>query len=143
MNDEPEELNDADTEAGFDENPLAILKAQAEQLDYPTLRAAQNYLSQLLQQREKDARKQALQEMRAVAEQYGLSLKEIVQGQGSTTSAKTGSTKSKIPPKYRHPEDTAKTWAGRGRKPNWVQAWEEAGGDLETLRIPEAQRSEA
>lgn len=35
--------------------------------------------------------------------------------------------------KYRHPENSAQTWAGRGKRPRWVNEWVSAGGSLEAL----------
>lgn len=35
---------------------------------------------------------------------------------GARTSAAKG---SKVPPKYRNPDDYDQTWAGRGRQPRW------------------------
>ena len=77
-------------------------------------------------------------EDKEVAERYGLNLNEIVQGGGQ----KQGSTKRKVPPKFRHPDDSSKTWTGRGRKPKWVQAWEDEGGSIEDLRITESEATE-
>lgn len=37
-------------------------------------------------------------------------------------------------PKYRSPKGD-KTWSGRGRRPNWVKAYTDAGGKLEELEI--------
>jgi DNA-binding protein H-NS len=37
--------------------------------------------------------------------------------------------------KYRHPEDSALTWSGRGRKPRWVVEFLAKGGKIESLAI--------
>lgn len=76
-----------------------------------------------------DARKKA--EARAAAEalakEAGYSLSELMEA---------GSTKgSKGTPKYAHPENSAQTWTGRGRKPKWLEEHLAAGGDLEALAI--------
>ncbi|WP_072387076.1 H-NS family nucleoid-associated regulatory protein [Hyphomicrobium sp. CS1BSMeth3] len=41
----------------------------------------------------------------------------------------------KIPPKYRHPKDKTKTWAGRGVHPTWVTEYLKGGGKLDSLLI--------
>lgn len=41
---------------------------------------------------------------------------------------------AKVEPKYRDPK-TGETWAGRGRKPAWVEAHMQAGGGIEDLAI--------
>lgn len=102
-------------------------------LDMNDLDKAKRVIEREHKKRERDARKQAQAEMKAVAEKYGVSLHEIVANQGKST-AKNG-TQNKIPPKFRHPEDDNKTWTGRGRRPHWVQDWLDEGGDLEDLRI--------
>ena len=34
---------------------------------------------------------------------------------------------SKSPPKFRHPDDPALTWTGRGKSPRWITELEQAG----------------
>jgi DNA-binding protein H-NS len=75
------------------------------------------------ERRKADARSAA---EKAVKE-YGFSLEELV------GSGKRGAAKSV--PRYRHPENSSKTWTGRGRKPSWVIAHIEGGGALEDLAI--------
>jgi DNA-binding protein H-NS len=81
-----------------------------------------------LKKRRKDEVKQAQKELRTVAERYGFSLTELLSAQ----PAKAGPAKGGV--KYRHPEDSGKTWSGRGRKPAWVKDWEGAGRSLDELR---------
>lgn len=45
---------------------------------------------------------------------------------------KTG---TKLPPKYRNPENPSQTWTGRGRTPLWVNEALQKGMSLEDLRI--------
>jgi len=135
------------TETAF-ENPtseetvLEAIQEQLEQLDLDGLKRVEKALEQERKRREKEARKQAQQEIREVAQRYGLGIDDLL-AHVDTAKGSKGKRKSqgKIPPKFRHPDDSSKTWTGRGRKPKWVQAWEEAGGDIETLRIPESERS--
>ena len=73
--------------------------------------------------RKADARR-AVEE---TAKQYGLSLSEIL-----TQPQPKG---SKGLPKYANPFNADQTWTGRGRKPNWVVAHIEKGGDVNELAI--------
>lgn len=41
----------------------------------------------------------------------------------------------KIAPKYRHPKERTKTWAGRGVQPAWVAEYVKGGGKLTDLLI--------
>ena len=53
------------------------------------------------------------QELTALAEKHGFTLRELVGGRG----------KGKVvAPKYANPDDPSQTWAGRGRKPLWLVA---------------------
>ncbi|BAU58059.1 H-NS histone family protein [Halorhodospira halochloris] len=110
---------------------LEKIEHAVQHLDLNELDTAKRVIEREHKQREKEARKQAQAEMKAVAEKYGVSLHEIVAGQTKSS----GGSKGKVPPKYCHPEDPDKTWTGRGRRPHWVQNWLDAGGDLEDLRI--------
>jgi DNA-binding protein H-NS len=71
-------------------------------------------------------RKEALAALEATAGEHGFALSELVDG---------AKTKSKSPPKYRHPENAELTWSGRGRKPKWFSELPEAGRTPEDLEI--------
>ena len=45
--------------------------------------------------------------------------------------------RSKVKPVYHNPDNTAQTWAGRGRAPTWVAEAEAKHGGRDALRIPE------
>ena len=42
---------------------------------------------------------------------------------------------SKLPPKFRHPDDPNLTWAGRGAQPRWMRDAIAAGADIESFRV--------
>ena len=127
-----------DEQQQINDEALQAIQEELDRMDYPGLQSAQKVIADALKRREKEARQQAQRELKEVAERYGLNLNEIVQGGGQ----KQGSTKRKVPPKFRHPDDSSKTWTGRGRKPKWVQAWEDEGGSIEDLRITESEATE-
>ncbi|MDD2658237.1 MAG: H-NS histone family protein [Methylococcales bacterium] len=41
----------------------------------------------------------------------------------------------KVPVKYRHPEESEKTWTGRGVMPTWLQALIKAGHDRSEFEV--------
>ena len=43
----------------------------------------------------------------------------------------------KVAVKYRHPDDTEKTWTGRGVMPKWLQALLETGHDRSEFEVQE------
>ena len=73
-------------------------------------------------QRMTEARKAA----EAAAKKYGYVLGDLVGGARKPR---------KSAPKYRNPEDPAKTWTGRGRQPGWIKDALKAGKSLEDMAI--------
>lgn len=80
---------------------------------------------------EKEKRVAALNAMREIAKDHGVSLEEMVKLASGSVSMSTSS----LPAKYRDPENPANTWTGRGRKPKWLVAALENGDDLKKFEI--------
>jgi DNA-binding protein H-NS len=51
--------------------------------------------------------------------------------------------RGKVAPKYRNPENSAETWAGRGLKPRWLTAAIKSGKKLEDFSISGAGKDGA
>lgn len=64
---------------------------------------------------DREDRKAALAAAEAAARDAGYSLDDLIGGKSPKASG------AKNPPKYRDPE-TGKTWSGRGRRPDWINA---------------------
>jgi len=81
----------------------------------------------------------ALERIVALARENAVSAEQIAEALkggrarkgGRGAPAKAG---SKVPPKYRNPNNPAQTWTGRGRSPQWV-ADLRAAGSLEGALI--------
>ena len=71
---------------------------------------------------------EARAKVEAFARELGYSLAELV---GSDAKPK----RAPVAPKYRHPENPALTWSGRGRKPQWFMDALEAGKTPEDMAI--------
>jgi DNA-binding protein H-NS len=95
----------------------------------------------------------ALAQIVQIAHSAGLSAADITAALGSKTKGKKVAVKAvgtkapkakratagkKVAPKYRDPANSANTWTGRGRMPQWVQALN-AAGTLATAQIPAAE----
>ena len=71
---------------------------------------------------------EARAEVETLARELGFSLTELV-----GTNVKT--TRAPAPAKFRHPENPALTWSGRGRKPRWFVDALSAGKTEDELTI--------
>lgn len=82
--------------------------------------------------REKDRmRKEALAAARAAAEEHGFTLDDLLK---DTNRSKAPGRRT-VKAKYRHPENPAFTWAGRGRRPAWLEEELAKGKSLEDFKI--------
>ena len=70
----------------------------------------------------------AREQVEALAKKLGYTLAELTEGKAKPNRAPTM-------PKYRHPENPALTWSGRGRKPQWFVEVMAAGIKVEDLAI--------
>ena len=71
---------------------------------------------------------EARAKVEALARELGYSLTELV-------GTETKSSRAPAAAKYRHPENPALTWSGRGRKPQWFVEALAAGKTAENLAI--------
>ena len=74
--------------------------------------------------RQKDEARRVLDEK---AREMGFKLDDLLGG-GLKRKGKSS------PVRYRHPENMALTWTGRGRRPNWIVAALEEGRTLEEMK---------
>ena len=98
-----------------------------EALSLPELKKMQKDIAKAISTFEDRQKAEARAKVEAFARDLGYSLAELVGPEMKTTRAPA-------PPKYRHPENPALTWSGRGRKPQWFVDALAAGttaGDLE------------
>ena len=70
----------------------------------------------------------ALAAVERLAREKGFSLTELV-------GANVKATRAPVPPKFRHPENPALTWSGRGRRPLWFVDALAAGKTEDDLTI--------
>lgn len=81
---------------------------------------------QALLARQNQERKQVIAEIQALAESAGLTVTTLEAGK---------TTRSKVAPKYRNPDQPTQTWRGRGVKPRWLAALVAAGHDPQEFLI--------
>ena len=94
------------------------------------LRDLQQQIPVELKRREVQDKVKILNEARAFVKARGYALEDLL---GKDVKAKGPTGKVKV--KYRHPNNTALEWTGRGRQPKWVAEWLSAGGKLDALTV--------
>jgi DNA-binding protein H-NS len=83
---------------------------------------------EIVSRREQD-RERVLTQMRELAESIGMSLEELLRQERGRAPRPAAAASAK----YRHPENAALTWAGRGKRPQWINEWLAAGRTLDEL----------
>lgn len=96
------------------------------------LQELQTILSNEIQKRQKDSRREAITKILNIAATHGISLEELVKSQLPKATKKTS---NPIPIKYRHPEDSKLEWTGRGRQPQWIKDWNAANKSIDALLV--------
>ena len=83
-----------------------------------------------------------IEEFRQLAREAGLTVTltkigggESRRGRRSQERAEGDGRRRGVTPKYRNPDNPAETWAGRGRKPKWVEDQLTTGRQLSDMRI--------
>lgn len=71
-------------------------------------------------------------EIDAMLDKEGLSIDDVY---GGRAGKRTSGGRSKGPAKFRHPENPAKTWSGRGRQPVWYKEAIAAGKSPEDMHV--------
>jgi DNA-binding protein H-NS len=105
---------------------MADLDLQA--LSLSELKKMQKDVARAISTFEDRQKAEARAKVEALARDLGYSLAELV---GTETRA----TRAPAVAKYRHPENAALTWSGRGRKPQWFIEALEAGKTTSDLAI--------
>lgn len=82
-------------------------------------------------------KKAAIAAAQKAAREHGFALDEITDANKPAKAVKPKK-KAKVAsatPKYRHPENPAVTWSGKGRQPKWIKEAEEAGRSRDEFLI--------
>ncbi|RZS56965.1 H-NS family nucleoid-associated regulatory protein [Sphaerotilus mobilis] len=104
------------------------------------LAAQQAALEQALKELQNAERQSAIDKVRALMAEHGLTVSDIASVEGRKTRGPNkakgtdGRTGKTVAAKYRHPA-TQETWSGRGLKPKWLTAALEGGAKIEDFLI--------
>ena len=99
-----------------------------EAMSLKELRQMQKDLAKAISTYEDRHKAEARAKLDAIAKEMGYSLADLIGGEGKPSRAPAAA-------KYRHPENAALTWSGRGRKPLWFVAALDAGKSPEDLAV--------
>ena len=95
------------------------------------IQSAQAALDRLVAKRARST----LKEAKRMAAEVGFEITFVKTGKPAGGKAKPPSTRAKVLPKYRNPDNPDEAWSGRGRQPKWVRASLAEGQSLEDLAI--------
>ena len=98
------------------------------ELSLSELKQLQKDVTKAIASFEERRKSQARAELEEHARQLGFTLGDFA---GETAARKRAAAAAK----YRHPENAALEWTGRGRKPKWVEAWLASGNAMESLGV--------
>ncbi|MBA6412297.1 H-NS histone family protein [Parahaliea sp. F7430] len=104
-----------------------------ESLSIKELKKLQDQAAAMVEQKRQVKIEEAREQVRQIADSVGMSVEELMGLKKASGKAK--SPRQKVEPKYRNPENPSETWAGRGRKPLWLQAKLDQGQSLESFLI--------
>jgi DNA-binding protein H-NS len=111
-----------------EENGGPMTNIDLDALSLPELKQLSKALAKAISEFDGRKRTEARKALEEQAKQLGFSLSELV---GIAEPRKRAAAQ----PKYRHPENAALTWSGRGRKPRWFQDALDAGKSPESLVV--------
>jgi DNA-binding protein H-NS len=104
-----------------------MLDIDLENLELPELKKLHKDVEKAITSFEARKKREALAAARAIAEENGYKLDELM----SDSSSK----KKSAPPKYKNPDNASDTWTGKGRQPKWFKDKVSAGVDPDTMLI--------
>ncbi|MCO6384923.1 H-NS family nucleoid-associated regulatory protein [Oceanicola sp. 502str15] len=106
-----------------------MTKTDLSKMKRKDLEALRTRIEVALEALDAQRRKDAIAAAEAKAKEFGFSLAEL------TGDRRPRRTRARSKPKYRHPENSAVTWSGRGRQPRWIKEALEAGKSLDDFLI--------
>ena len=98
-----------------------------EKLSYVELINLQKRIEEAIGEKRAADAQTTKEQLRQMAEKAGFDIKELFGKRGSPKGAGVA--------KYRNLKDSAQTWTGRGRKPNWLVDAVKKGAKTESFKI--------
>ena len=132
----PKSKNSSEKTAGDDEHATGeslTSEFHISTIPTPKLKALFKDIETELKHREVTDKKKALERMRDIAAEYGLTLSEVINKDGrvDTKKPKRKNADQSHKAKYSNPENPTQTWSGRGQQPKWLKEALATGKTLE------------
>ena len=99
-----------------------------EAMSLKELRQLQKDLAKVISTQQDPHKAEARAKLEAIAKEMGYSLADLI-------GVEVKATRAPAVAKYRHPENAALTWSGRGRKPQWFVEALAAGKSADDLAV--------
>jgi len=97
--------------------------------------AQKEALEREIERTKQQGRTDAIEKIRALMAEYGLSASDLAGKAGKSSRGKSGKGKTgKVPAKYKD-SSTGETWSGRGLQPRWLKAALAAGRKLDEFAL--------
>jgi DNA-binding protein H-NS len=110
-----------------------MAKIDLSKLSIEEMQALAKDIEQEITTRKEQERERVLSQMRELAGSIGLSLEDLLKQERGRDRAARVPAAAVSTARYRHPENAGLTWAGRGKRPQWVTEWLESGRTMEEL----------
>jgi DNA-binding protein H-NS len=98
------------------------------------LMAQREALERQIEQTKKQERGEAIERVRALMAEYGLTVADLGRRPGSGKAKKSKSSGNKVAAKYRN-TSTGEAWSGRGLQPRWLRAALASGRKLSDFAV--------
>jgi DNA-binding protein H-NS len=102
-------------------------------LNLAELKDLQAQIGAEMKNREKSEIEKARNDINAIAQSLGLSLKDLLGA--SESKGKVRKQTGKVAVQYRNPQDASQEWTGRGRQPGWVKELLASGKNLMSAKV--------
>lgn len=102
-------------------------------LNLAELKDLQAQIGAEMKSREKSEIEKARNDINAIAQSLGLSLKDLLGA--SESKGKVRKQTGKVAVQYRNPQDASQEWTGRGRQPGWVKELLASGKNLMSAKV--------
>jgi DNA-binding protein H-NS len=86
-----------------------------------------------MKNREKSDMEKARNDINAIAQSLGISLKDLLGA--ADTKTKVRKQTGKVAVQYRNPQNASQEWTGRGRQPGWVKELLASGKNLQSAKV--------